>query len=157
MCFGGKRLEKHSIPSIYGSFEPTAIFVPLDQCLENIELVTTELFGPFQIVTSFSDEDIYKILSIFEKMHHHLTAAIVSNDVIFNNYILGNTINGTTYCGIKARTTGAPQNHFFGPAGDPRGAGIGSPEAIINVWSCHREIIMDIGPIDKNWKLPPPS
>lgn len=23
---------------------------------------------------------------------------------------------------------GAPQNHWFGPAGDPRGAGIGTPE-----------------------------
>ena len=25
---------------------------------------------------------------------------------------------------------GAPQNHWFGPAGDPRAAGIGTPEAI---------------------------
>ena len=43
--------------------------------------------------------------------------------------------------------TGAPQNHWFGPAGDPRGAGIGTPEAIRLVWSCHREIIQDFGPI----------
>lgn len=42
---------------------------------------------------------------------------------------------------------GAPQNHWFGPAGDPRGAGIGTPEAIRMVWSCHREIIQDFGPI----------
>ena len=26
--------------------------------------------------------------------------------------------------------SGAPQNHWFGPAGDPRAAGIGTPEAI---------------------------
>ncbi len=97
------------------------------------------------------------ILTILEKMKQHLTAAIVSNDPIFNNYILGNTINGTTYCGLKARTTGAPQNHWFGPAGDPRAAGIGSPESIINVWSCHREIINDVGPVSQDWKLPPPS
>ena len=45
--------------------------------------------------------------------------------------------------GPRARTTGAPQNHWFGPAGDPRGAGIGTPEAIRLVWSCHRELISD--------------
>lgn len=60
--------------------------------------------------------------------------------------VLGNTVNGTTYVGRRARTTGAPQNHWFGPAGDPRGAGIGTPEAIRLVWSCHREIIHDFGP-----------
>ncbi len=37
--------------------------------------------------------------------------------------VLANTVNGTTYAGIRARTTGAPQNHWFGPSGDPRGAG----------------------------------
>lgn len=35
----------------------------------------------------------------------------------------------------------------FGPAGDPRGAGIGTKEAIQLVWSCHREIIEDVGPV----------
>lgn len=34
---------------------------------------------------------------------------------------------------------GAPQNHWFGPAGDPRAAGIGTPEAIKLVWSTHRQ------------------
>jgi len=63
-------------------------------------------------------------------------------------------VNGTTYTGIKGRTTGAPQNHWFGPCGDPRGAGIGTPEAILTVWSCHREIIRDIGPIKKDWTTP---
>src|SRR5690242_13562308 len=57
--------------------------------------------------------------------------------------VLANTVNGTTYTGIRARTTGAPQNHWFGPSGDPRGAGIGTPEAIRLVWSAHREIIFD--------------
>jgi len=27
--------------------------------------------------------------------------------------ILGSTVNGTTYCGRRARTTGAPQNHWY--------------------------------------------
>ena len=44
---------------------------------------------------------------------------------MFQQKGLGATVNGTTYCGMRARTTGAPQNHWFGPCGDPRGAGIG--------------------------------
>ena len=94
-----------------------------------------------QVVTSYDDID--KVLNICEKIDDHLTAAVVSNDPKFVNYVIGNTVNGTTYTGEKARTTGAPQNHWFGPCGDPRSAGIGSPEAIIQTWSCHREIIRD--------------
>jgi 1-pyrroline-5-carboxylate dehydrogenase len=86
------------------------------------------------------------VLDALERMSHHLTAALVSNDVPFVQRMLGSTVNGTTYVGIRARTTGAPQNHWFGPAGDPRGAGIGTPEAIRLVWSCHREVIQDFGP-----------
>jgi len=87
-------------------------------------------------------------------MEHHLTAAVVSNDVRFLNKVAGNTVNGVTYTGIRARTTGAPQNHFFGPCGDPRGAGIGTPEAILSVWTSPREIITDIGPLPENWQTP---
>lgn len=86
------------------------------------------------------------MLAALERMSHHLTAAVVSNDVGFVQRVLASTVNGTTYAGMRARTTGAPQNHWFGPAGDPRGAGIGTPEAIRLVWSCHREIIQDFGP-----------
>ena len=46
--------------------------------------------------------------------------------------------------GIIYRTTGAPQNHWFGPAGDPRAAGIGTIEAIRMVWSCHRLVYVSI-------------
>lgn len=42
----------------------------------------------------------------------------------------------------------------FGPCGDPRGAGIGTPEAIKLVWSAHREVIMDEGPVPSGWKTP---
>lgn len=87
------------------------------------------------------------MLGALERCEAHLTAAVVSRDIQFQNHVLANTVNGTTYSGIRARTTGAPQNHWFGPAGDPRGAGIGSPEAIRMVWSCHREIIFDQGPV----------
>lgn len=71
--------------------------------------------------------------------------------------ILGRTVNGTTYAGLRARTTGAPQNHWFGPCGDPRGAGIGTAEAIKLVWSHHREIVTDVAEVSQNWTIPDPS
>ena len=46
---GGVPLKNHSIPSIYGSYEPTAIKVPLKhfRAKKKRDLLTTELFGPF--------------------------------------------------------------------------------------------------------------
>lgn len=149
LLFGGKPLSGHTIPACYGAIEPTAVFVPLQQMLdpEHFDTVTTEVFGPFQVVTEYSHEQLPLVLQALERMKHHLTAAIVSNDVQFVQQVLGHTVNGTTYVGLRARTTGAPQNHWFGPAGDPRAAGIGTPEAIKLVWSCHREVIQDWGPV----------
>ena len=83
------------------------------------------------------------VLNILESFHANLTAGVVSNDVKFLNRVLANTVNGVTYSGIRARTTGAPQNHWFGPCGDPRAGGIVTAEAIKYVWSSHREIIID--------------
>lgn len=149
LMFGGRPLAGHQIPQCYGAVEPTAVFVPLEQILQpgNFEIVTTEVFGPFQVVTEYDDWSLPAVLAILERMTNHLTAAVVSNDITFLQNVLANTVNGTTYAGIRARTTGAPQNHWFGPAGDPRAAGIGTPEAIKLVWSCHREIITDYGPV----------
>jgi 1-pyrroline-5-carboxylate dehydrogenase len=45
---------------------------------------------------------------------------------------------------------------YVRPAGDTRGAGIGTPEAIKMVWSCHREIVHDTI-IPDNWAKPRPS
>lgn len=90
-------------------------------------------------------------------MEHHLTCGIVSNDAQFTNHILANSVNGVTYAGIRARTTGAPQNHWFGPAGDPRGCGIGTKEAIRMTWTSHREIVRDVGPISNTFKYPKPN
>jgi len=145
LLFGGKELQNHNIPEVYGAVEPTAVFVPLKEMIkgEHFDACATEIFGPFQVVTTFDDERICHVLDACERMSHHLTAAVVSNDVEFQTAVLANTVNGTTYTGRRARTTGAPQNHWFGPAGDARGAGIGTSEAIKMVWSCHREIIMD--------------
>ena len=156
LAFGGSLLQNHTIPSCYGSFQPTAVIIPIEQLLipSNFELCTTEIFGPFQIIVEYKDEDIPIVLQILEMMDAHLTAAVVSNDMRFQQTVLGSTVNGTTYCGIRARTTGAPQNHWFGPAGDPRGAGIGTPEAIKLVWSCHREVIFDEKAVGSSWKVP---
>ncbi|QCD80888.1 probable aldehyde dehydrogenase [Vigna unguiculata] len=157
LLFGGRPLEDHSIPSIYGAIKPTAVYVPLEEIMKdkNFELVTKEIFGPFQVITDYKNSELSVVLDALERMHNHLTAAVVSNDVLFLQEVIGNSVNGTTYAGLRARTTGAPQNHWFGPAGDARGAGIGTPEAIKLVWSCHREVIYDIGPVPKNWEIPP--
>ncbi|KAL7098722.1 hypothetical protein ACP275_09G035700 [Erythranthe tilingii] len=159
LLFGGEALENHSIPAIYGAIKPTAVFIPLEEILNenNYDLVTKEIFGPFQVVTEYKQNEIQLVLNVLEKMHAHLTAAVVSNDPLFLQEVIGNSVNGTTYAGLRARTTGAPQNHWFGPAGDPRGAGIGTPEAIKLVWSCHREVIYDIGPLPQNWQTPKPT
>jgi 1-pyrroline-5-carboxylate dehydrogenase len=156
LLFGGSELTDHDIPDCFGAYEPTAIRVPLSElCGGHFELLTTELFGPFQIVASYGDADIESLLSLFERMSNHLTAAVVSEDVRFQNRVLAATVNGTTYCGLRARTTGAPQNHWFGPSGDPRGAGIGTREAIVTTWSAHREIIFDEGALPEGWSTPP--
>jgi len=156
LLFGGSELTGHSIPGVFGAYEPTAILAPLAELSgDHFDLLTTELFGPFQIVVSYGDEDIDIVLTLFERMSNHLTAAVVSADVQFQNRVLRATVNGTTYCGMRARTTGAPQNHWFGPSGDPRGAGIGTPEAITVTWSAHREIIFDEGELPADWSIPP--
>jgi 1-pyrroline-5-carboxylate dehydrogenase len=146
LLFGGHPLRDHLIPDCYGAYQATAVQVPLEVLAgEGFDLVTTELFGPFQVVVTYDDDGLPTVLEALERMTQHLTAAVVSADVMFQNRVLAATLNGTTYCGMRARTTGAPQNHWFGPCGDPRAAGIGTPEAIIQTWSGHREIIMDQG------------
>eukprot|EP00920_Eleutheroschizon_duboscqi_P001963 GHVT01005092.1.p3 GENE.GHVT01005092.1~~GHVT01005092.1.p3 ORF type:complete len:130 (+),score=9.98 GHVT01005092.1:1406-1795(+) len=55
LLFGGKPITGNKIPEKYGSYEPTAVFVPLETILksdEQLKLATTELFGPFQVLTS---------------------------------------------------------------------------------------------------------
>ncbi len=155
LLFGGRPLEDHRVPDCYGTLEPTAVEVPLAAFAgEHFDLAATELFGPFQVVVRYGDGDVDTVLGLLERMSHHLTAAVVSADVAFQQRVLAATVNGTTYCGLRARTTGAPQNHWFGPSGDPRGAGIGTPEAIRITWSAHREIIHDQGPLPTGWTVP---
>ena len=68
---------------------------------ENFEVCTTEIFGPFQVVSHFDDTSVDLVLEACERMEAHLTAAVVSNDVMFQNEVLGRTVNGTTYCGRR--------------------------------------------------------
>jgi len=158
ILWGGKEMPNHTIPDKYGACAPTAVYVPIDEMAkaENFDSCVTEIFAPFQVITYYNDDSIDTVIDLLERMSHHLTAAVVSNDAAFQTRILANTVNGTTYAGRCARTTGAPQNHWFGPAGDPRGAGIGTIEAIQSVWSCHREIIND-NLVPDTWKQPEAS
>lgn len=157
--FGGKPLTGHTIPPCYGSWEPSAYFVPLKHFADPklFPKLIMEVFGPVQVVTEYDDSELDTVLDILERIPAHLTAAIVSNDAAFRHKCLGHTVNGTTYAGYRARTTGAPQNHWFGPAGDIRAAGIGTPESIRIVWSVHREVVYDDQPVPSTWKVPNPT
>ena len=147
MLFGGRPADTGSylLPREYGCYRPTAIYVPLDQIMANFTVVTREVFAPVQVVTEWQSKELSLVIQILNKLEHHLTAGVIDRDSTLVEYILARTQNGTTYAGIQGRTTGAPQWHWFGPAGHPASAGIGTPEAIRSVWSCHREVIRDHG------------
>ncbi len=107
ILWGGRELETHKIPEIYGAVEPTAVFVPLDEMIktEHFKDCAKEIFAPFQVVTYYNDDSLDHVLEALERMSHHLTAACVSNDPVFQSKILANSVNGTTYAGRRARTT----------------------------------------------------
>ena len=69
IVFGGKPLKNHSIPAVYGAWEPTAIFVPLKHFrgAKKFKLLTTELFGPFQVLTEYGTKDEDRVLEILEQ------------------------------------------------------------------------------------------
>jgi len=75
---------------------------------KKFKLLTTELFGPFQIVTEWFNKDEERVLEILEQQEAHLTAGLVTNDAQLQEKFLGRTNNGVTYYGLRARTTGAP-------------------------------------------------
>ncbi|KAG5541517.1 hypothetical protein RHGRI_021372 [Rhododendron griersonianum] len=69
------------------------------------------------VVTEYKDNQLPTVLDALERMRAHLTAAVVSNDQLFLQArlaeVIGKSVNGTTYAGLRARTTGAaPQNHW---------------------------------------------
>ena len=68
---------------------------------ENFELCTKEIFGAFQVVVEYRENEVVLVLEALERMAAHLTAAVVSNDVSFQQKVLAHTVNGTTYAGIR--------------------------------------------------------
>jgi len=131
LLFGGSPLDGHDIPDCFGAYAATAVQVPLSElCGDHFELLTTELFGPFQVVVSYGDDELPAVLELLERMSHHLTAAVVSDDTVFQNKVLGSTVNGTSFCGMRAG-------------------------AITATWSGHREIVSDNAPLPDDWQIPP--
>lgn len=159
LLFGGKELEGHSIPDIYGAIQPTAIEVPLEAMMANEEAfrtATAEMFAPLMIVTQYNDDTLDTALQAIGKLKNHLTAGIVSNDDDFVDRVLGATKVGTTYTGRRARTTGAESFQPFRPGGDPLAGDIGDPEGILDCWSWRRSITED-KPFQITWHYPVPE
>ena len=73
------------------------------QKAEHFKTCTREIFGPFQVIVEYQDQDLNVILDCLERMSAHLTAAVVSKDVLFQQKVLAHTVNGTTYCGIRGK------------------------------------------------------
>ena len=70
LLFGGNAIKGTTVPNYYGLYEPTttAIFIPLNKIVKHLELVTKEVFGPFQIITEYeTEEDLVTVLEILEK------------------------------------------------------------------------------------------
>ena len=82
--FGGQPLQGHNIPDCYGAYQATAVQIPLKAvAADHFDIVTTELFGPLQVIVVYADHDVSVVLDILERMSHHLTAAVVSADITF--------------------------------------------------------------------------
>ena len=139
LLFGGRHLTNHSIPECYGTLDATAVQVPLEALAsEQFDLITTELFGPLQVLVKYDDSKLDTLLGILEHMSQHLTAAVASNDPKFQDKVLGAILNGTTYCSMRANDRCAAES-----------------EVIVTTWNCHREIIMDHqGPLPDSWTSP---
>ena len=93
---------------------------------------------------------MYRLLVACEKQKKILSAnpkAPVSIECFMDDI----DVNGMAEREMVEEATAAPQQHWFGPSGDPRSAGIHTPEAIKLCWSSHREIIYDYGPVAKDW------
>ncbi|MBI2046057.1 MAG: aldehyde dehydrogenase family protein [Parcubacteria group bacterium] len=153
LLFGGEPLGGHTIPEQYGAMEPTAVSLSLKAFLEkkSFSIATKEIFGPFQIIVDYKESELSTVLEIVGNIQHKLTAAVVSDDISFINQIVGATANGTTYAGLRARTTGAPEWHGFHPAG-VLAANIGTIEAVREVWSYGRTVVFDNGSVPNGWE-----
>lgn len=77
-------MTDHTIPKCYGAIQPTAVFVPLLAMRDSavFELVTTEVFGPFQVISEF--EGAHTVVNTHTYAHALCcTAAGSTGTVIF--------------------------------------------------------------------------
>lgn len=92
LLFGNHDLHKDRFPNCYGFVDPTAVMVPIDHFLNDsyTPRLFTELFGPFQMIVEYNDNDLNeKLLKVLERIPYNLTEGVVSNDPIFQTKILG--------------------------------------------------------------------
>ncbi|KAL0862876.1 hypothetical protein Bca101_041994 [Brassica carinata] len=161
LLFGGKPLKNHSIPSIYGALEPTAVYVPIEEILKDsktYELVTKEIFGPFQIVTEYKKDQLPLVLDALERMHAHLTAAVVSNDPIFiqaNPFPSSSSINQSISSSLKDNDV---TNAWYYPAGKSRHSAVITVFAKKWLYSVFRSVISNYSLLPRALKtFPTPS
>ena len=82
-----------------------------------ITFSSVKLCGPMMIFCSFVCMEqspgslSKKFFSIWWFPDHHLSLVYLCHKSNLQE-VIGQTVNGTTYAGLRARTTGAPQNHW---------------------------------------------
>lgn len=95
------------------------------------------------VASQYSDAQLGKVIECTERMDQHLTAAVVSRDVEFVNHVLANTINGTTYAGIR-REIILPDCHMHRyPAISPCHSHVPSPSPPLS----HRPLLFPHHPL----------
>ena len=154
-CWIGKCWPTHTVDGITDVGPAAARDSAIKKCLLAGSVTEPALHVPVLVAMRAYNHWFAPAVNSLPVMQRRTSArhTLTLNPITCAAQVLANTVNGTTYAGLRARTTGAPQNHWFGPAGDPRAAGIGTPEAIRLVWSCHREIISDVGPVPRGAAL----
>lgn len=141
LCSGGKALphvgEEYIINQTYGTYSPTCLYVPIEHLQRRG--ICEEIFAPVSLITEY--EHLNDVVLTIRNLKHNLTTGIVSENPQFINVIVKNTHAGVVYTGLNARTTGAPSRIHFGTHGAMRSGAIGTPEAIIKMYSWQREIV----------------
>ena len=61
-----------------------------------VSITLTEAAGRLQVVTEYDDSQLQDVLDLTERMEHHLTAAVVSNDIHFLNKV--RPVYGWAWC-----------------------------------------------------------
>jgi len=72
-------------------------YISRESCsqFDSLPLTSLTLFVSFQIIVDYKHGELDLVLKALNTMPNHLTAGVVSNDIQFNNKVLGETITGT--------------------------------------------------------------